>query len=756
MRIRHAVPQDSRNQRRRGAAFVACLVIPTTIAAAHAVRGDGDEVGRAVTISEAVSPSDPASQRRPDYRTEINLALGLRDHEIVTLPVFDEPGVPVRTPISIDGEPFTLDLVPTSVRADDYRVLVQIDDGSYVEEAPGPIRTVTGRLLERPGSSVAGSVLEDGFHMVIDAGGGAPRVWIEPASRASDQGLPDDHIMYTADDIIASPGICGVTGDGEPEIEDDGGAAEGGVAGGCATPYWITEVAIEADHEMYISLGGSVASVEAWVSNIIATMNAQYQSEVGIRHVITTIIVRASAADPYSDTTSPGSLLNQLENHWNSQQGGVQRDVVHMFTGRSLDNPVIGIANLSAICVLGNAYGIVENINATLACMTDLSAHELGHNWSADHCSCSGNTMNSSLTCSNNFSDTQTVPQIIAFRNSRNCLVSQCVPENDDCVGAITVGSGVYPFTTDLTFTDGPADSLCNFDGDNQVGSDIWFRYDAECAGDVTVDVCMAATYDAKIAVYAGGCPSLVNSALACDDDGCGGSRPQVTFLGQNDTTYHIRVGGFQGAQGEGTLTVDGPECVPAPINDACGTATTVGLGTGPLTTLGATTDGFSESGCGGTSQIINDTWFRYFALEDGDLTVTADGDFDTKVAIYGASCPSGSNQSLACNDDAGGNSSSVTIPVTTFQLYRIRVGSPDGSVGTGTLTLSTGPIDDPCPGDTNGDDVIDIDDVVNVVLDFGCTQPPDCPNGGDVNGDDVVNIDDIVFVVLNFGAPCP
>jgi hypothetical protein len=592
------------------------------------------------------------------------------------------------------------------------------------------------------------------MHLMIYRGDDTPRVWIEPATVASGQALPDDHVMYTDDDIIPYPGECGVTDenlpDDEPQVEDGG---QGGIAGACANPFWITEVAVDADHEMYLDFGGSVSSVEATINQIISVMNIQYQNDVGIRHTISTIIVRSSAADPYTSTTSPGGLLNQLESHWNTQQGGVQRDIVHMFTGRNLDAPVIGIANLSAICVQNNAYGLVMNIGGSLACRTDLSAHELGHNWSADHCSCGGNTMNSSLTCANNFSPTQTIPQIIAFRNTRNCITNDCVPANDDCANAITVGNGAFAYSTELTFTDGPSDNLCNINGDSQVGSDIWFRYVAGCDGDVTVDACLGPTYNAKLAVYDGGCPSLVNTAIGCDDDSCGGNRPQLTFFGENGTTYHIRVGGFEAAQGEGTLTIAGPVCVPPPGNDSCGAATTASLGANAMTSIGATTDAFDEASCDGSAQIVNDVWYRYFAVADDTLTVTADGDFDTKIALYGSSCPAGPGLALACNDDGGGNASSVSIPVTAFQLYRIRIGSADGSTGSGTVTLELGPVDEPCPGDTNGDNVVDIDDIVNVVLDFG-TDGTD--NGGDVDMSGLTDIDDIVFVVLNFGNTCP
>jgi hypothetical protein len=59
-----------------------------------------------------------------------------------------------------------------------------------------------------------------------------------------------------------------------------------------------------------------------------------------------------------------------------------------------------------------------------------------------------------------------------------------------------------------------------------------------------------------------------------------------------------------------------------------------------------------------------------------------------------------------------------------------------------------------PCVGDTDGNGAVDIDDLVNIVLDFGF-EGADPPNGGDVNGDMIVDVDDIVEAVLNFGA-CP
>jgi hypothetical protein len=55
-------------------------------------------------------------------------------------------------------------------------------------------------------------------------------------------------------------------------------------------------------------------------------------------------------------------------------------------------------------------------------------------------------------------------------------------------------------------------------------------------------------------------------------------------------------------------------------------------------------------------------------------------------------------------------------------------------------------------PGDTNGDGVVDVDDLVAVILAWGdCPKPPkDCP--ADVDGSGEVDVDDLVMVILNWG----
>ncbi|MCZ6836182.1 MAG: M12 family metallo-peptidase, partial [Planctomycetota bacterium] len=213
-------------------------------------------------------------------------------------------------------------------------------------------------------------------------------------------------------------------------------------AGAC-----IAELACDADYE-YLQDWGSVSGVESRINAVINAVNTQYERDVNITHVITTIIVRTSEPDPYTSSDAV-TLLNQFRSHWEANHGNVQRDMAQLFTGKSINGGTIGIAWVGAVCS-NYGYSMVEsdfNGANSFACTTDLSAHELGHNWGAGHCGCQRPrpyTMNSFILCANQFHPRRTIPEIIAFRDSLSCLDS-CggvdPPPPTGCDGTTAVGS---------------------------------------------------------------------------------------------------------------------------------------------------------------------------------------------------------------------------------------------------------------------------------------------------------------------------
>ncbi len=117
------------------------------------------------------------------------------------------------------------------------------------------------------------------------------------------------------------------------------------------------------------------------------------------------------------------------------------------------------------------------------------------------------------------------------------------------CASAPSIGNGAFPYTTVGATTDGPM--ACG-----GAGNDIWYRYTASCTGTVTVTTCAAASYDSVLAVYGSACPGTGAASIACNDDACSGTRSSLTFAGSAGAAYLIRVAGYNGATGTGTLTV--------------------------------------------------------------------------------------------------------------------------------------------------------------------------------------------------------
>ncbi len=64
-------------------------------------------------------------------------------------------------------------------------------------------------------------------------------------------------------------------------------------------------------------------------------------------------------------------------------------------------------------------------------------------------------------------------------------------------------------------------------------------------------------------------------------------------------------------------------------------------------------------------------------------------------------------------------------------------------------------PTPPPCPGDANGDGVVNFGDITSVLVNFGNNYLPGT-GPGDANRDGVVNFSDVTSVLVNFGAVCP
>jgi len=379
----------------------------------------------------------PTGKRSQALIQQVNAALGLRDSEVAALelPVVPTPSLTVAIPYR--GREYVLEMEPHSIRGEQYELRSQQADGSWVVHDPGPLRTVRGTVLGMPGSLVAGSLLDDGLHATFLLPDGT-EMWVQPIGGLVGQAGLNDHAVYNGLDVIPSNGTCGVN-DKDLALGVDlggGGVQNSPVMGGA---FNCADLGIDADFQFYQAHGSNVISTQNRIELVINTMNLQYETQVQITHLIATILVRTTNGAPYTQTDA-GFLLDQFVTEWSTNQTGISRDFAHLFTGKNLQGGTIGIAFLGAVCT-GNGYGLVQSdCCGSDACSTDLSAHEIGHNWGAGHCNCTNNTMNPFIVCANNFS-TGSINSIVAFRNSRTCLVLCNGPES---------GTTTLPFFDDF------------------------------------------------------------------------------------------------------------------------------------------------------------------------------------------------------------------------------------------------------------------------------------------------------------------
>lgn len=494
---------------------------------------------------------------------EVNSTYGLDRSELVNVDLDGAIGQSIAVTVAIDGTKSRLLLSPQSVRAESFQLLEQLEDGSYVSVDPGPVSTYQGVIAARPDVEIVGGMQDSGLYAKLIYPDGRV-MWLQPLAREfarADQGA---YVLFDDEAIVEdSQARCGTDSlPGNPNAVQSGGGTTHQLG-----TLQVAELGCDADYQYYLDYGSSTTNTSNRIQNVIATMNNQYESQVDLTHSITTIIVRTTNNDPYSSNDAV-TLLNQFRNHWNGSQGGVQRDVAHLFTGKNLDGGTIGIAWLNAVCT-SFAYGVVESdFNNNFGCATDLSAHELGHNWGGNHCSCTNFTMNPFITCANSFNNFS-INEITNYANSVNCLSSgggctdDLLENNDSCNQAFVIGAGV-------------SGNLVAADSD-----DDYYAIVVPSQGTVTIDaIFQHSDGDVDVTLTSNNCSTTYDSGVSASDN----ETVSYTNTSNGDETVKLHVFLFNGSGCvDYSLDVDiqagdpcqGPDDNFEP-NDDCGNAAVV------------------------------------------------------------------------------------------------------------------------------------------------------------------------------------
>lgn len=334
---------------------------------------------------------------------------------------------------------FALDLPRRSIRSDDYR-LVARRNGAEFEVTPPPESTYRGEAFAERSSGArwrAAATWTDGrLRAYLHSEAGEIRV-VQPLSDVIPEADPSIHVTFRERDVLPHDGVCqalsAAIGNAKKPSSGHSDTTPGWLAATAAASFKLAEVALEGDVSYYASVGGTTMNAQNDIDTLMNAIASIYEAEVGITYEISELLLQTDGSEQYASSNSE-VLLEQFRGFWNSNKGGVQRDTVHLLTGKNLTGSTIGIAYVGVICNKPFGYGLSQTtFSANLLDRVSLTSHEIGHNWNADHCDGQGDCgiMCSFINnCSGNYQlfGNSEENEIEDFRDAVGCLGTATPP----------------------------------------------------------------------------------------------------------------------------------------------------------------------------------------------------------------------------------------------------------------------------------------------------------------------------------------
>lgn len=154
-----------------------------------------------------------------------------------------------------------------------------------------------------------------------------------------------------------------------------------------AGSYKVLELAVDADYEYYAANGDNTASAIAARFNAV---EALYEDSFKVTFDIVSQRVYTSSSQPYT-SSDIDKLLDQME----SATSSLNADLKHLLTGKDIyavddgqvNDSVAGVAYMSVLCLSQSAnIGMSEDFVSS-SINSVVTAHEIGHNFGANHSS---------------------------------------------------------------------------------------------------------------------------------------------------------------------------------------------------------------------------------------------------------------------------------------------------------------------------------------------------------------------------------
>ena len=703
------------------------------------------------------------------------------------VPTYPSDGFSVMLPI--EGEHLAIDLTRRT-RFANFMILEGRESTLFPRKAP-PCRAYRGVIRGKPGSAAALSLRRHGLEGMIQTPEGE-RYFIQPLS----SGERGTHVIYRSSRTEESA-WCEAISIAPPTDEPDP-PMHGGLAGAGAKSL---RMLVETDHPFLLLNDEDPDIMIADVESIYNVVDLVYERDLDLNVYLGGIIIRDQGSS-YSGTTSY-ELLCDLTETWSMYYDLWTFDAVQLLTGIELEGP-IGTAYLNSVCS-GTiqacqtvtpfwALSVVESrFNQNHDLRVALSAHEIAHNLSAAHCSGSAcNIMCPSIGMCGGASGTNlrfgTVSRLVidSYLADASCLPNRTLLDlpledqfNPNNTGEIEAPNPQKWFHAASARVSPQIPNEPS--GNSSLTMNGQYGHESIKASITSHPFNLHQYRDVSVSFWAGywgtgNLPDLEVEYLGQDRTWHLADSIPITEAYQAFVEFTVEIPDeacWEGAMiriatdihgetlteiwGVDDLLIDGTPFTGT-ANDECTEAAPLQNGLSEFETLGATASA-DQLGCGGSPDLgmLADNWYAYTATCSGDLLMVTCGlvDFDSRITLYRKSdCDEGTLVPMACDMPDpptcnGAPGSLLEARVTEGEAYLLRIGSMDGSTGSGQIYIGCTPVEDPpCPADLDGDGVIGGADIALLLGSWSTAE-------GDLDGDGTTGGSDLATVLGSWG-PCP
>ncbi|QDP86030.1 T9SS type A sorting domain-containing protein [Chryseobacterium sp. SNU WT5] len=234
--------------------------------------------------------------------------------------------------------------------------------------------TVNGNKADEARLTIADNTIA-GMLMIGDE-----KYYIESLKNIEKSGDVENYVIYKASDVVERPDLfCQATKDtrGAADVNND---LETGKAGSC-NGQWVNKIATYATYKRFNSAGGTT-QVNTEILTILNNVQAFY-NEYNLKLVVTEQkVATCSTCNPWGDRDNNiNSLLDGFTSWGPTGFTSTHDQGICFFDGSG--SGAVGLAWVGTICT-NNRYNVCDKLGSSSQNRV-LVAHEMGHNFGANH-----------------------------------------------------------------------------------------------------------------------------------------------------------------------------------------------------------------------------------------------------------------------------------------------------------------------------------------------------------------------------------